>query len=196
MNDNSKFPERKQIRLKRFDYSSNAAYFITICTEDKKKLLGEFVGYDACDVPQISLSKFGILVKKNLCLMDNKYKNVFVDKYVIMPNHIHFILIVSDASAEAFRDSDKVGFYGTSQASYPTYDVSAKAVLSGSEKRQHEIVPKFVSLLKRYINHDIGFNIWQRRYYDHIIRNENDYRNIWNYIENNPAHWAEDRYYS
>ena len=84
-----KRPERKKTRLDRFSYSSNAAYFLTICVKDKKKLLGEIVGYDACDVPFMRLSQYGQTAEKHISLLSRKYYNVFVDKYVLMPNHLH-----------------------------------------------------------------------------------------------------------
>ena len=59
----------------------------------------------------------------------------------------------------------------------------------------NSVIARYVSGLKRLVNREIGYNIWQRGYYDHIIRNEDDYRNTWLYISNNPACWAEDQYY-
>lgn len=59
----------------------------------------------------------------------------------------------------------------------------------------NETIPKFVSLFKRYCNREFGYNIWQKSYNDHIIRDEKDYLNRWKYIENNPAKWQEDDYY-
>ena len=191
----SELPQRKDNRLKRFDYSSNMAYFITICCRDRKALLSKIVGGDACDAPRVALSKCGMIVRQYLRKMDQQYDNIFIDHSVIMPNHIHLILIVSSTDDPSEYDKNvRVGYFGTSQASSPTNSDTRK-ILSSSEHRQHEIVPKFVSLLKRYINRDVGYNIWQRGYYDHIIRNEDDYRNTWHYISNNPAHWAEDLYY-
>lgn len=176
-------------------------YFITICCKGHKQLLGQVVGDDARDVPNVALNNYGKIVEQQIRMMDSKYYNVFIDKYIVMPNHVHFILTVSSTSIEEYDKNIRVGFYGvtqagtgTSQASSPTKETN-KTELRGSLYRQHEIVPKFISLLKRLINCQIGTNIWQRGYYDHIIRNEDDYRNIYQYIENNPAHWAEDKYY-
>ena len=93
-------------------------------------------------------------------------ENVNVDKYVIMPNHIHLILFVN-------------GLDGTPGAASPT-----KAV-----------VPRFVAVLKRFINKEIGENIFQRSYHDHVVRNEKDYLRIWEYMENNPKQWELDCFY-
>ena len=187
-------PNSKKTRLGRFDYSSNAAYFLTICVKDKKRLFGEIVGYDACDVPYLRRSRYGKIADDYIMFMNEKYYNVFIDNYIVMPNHLHMIVFVSSVKHDEYSENIKVGFYGTSRASSPT-KMFSKTELTASDTRQHEIIPKFVSLYKRYVNREIGHNIWQRGYYDHIIRDENDYKNIYTYIDNNPAHWAEDKYY-
>ena len=87
-----------------------------------------------------------------------------------MPNHIHLIIKIVNES-----------HIGMSQAPYPT---------------SNAIIPKFISLFKRYCNREIGNNIFQRSFHDHIIRNENDYLKIWNYIETNPVKWEEDCFYT
>ena len=102
--------------------------------------------------------------------MNSKHKNISIEKYVIMPNHIHLIIkIVNESNI------------GMSQAPYPTANA---------------IIPKFISLLKRYCNREFGNNIFQRSFHDHIIRGENDYLKIWNYIDTNPQKWNEDCFYT
>lgn len=91
---------------------------------------------------------------------------VTVDKYVIMPNHIHLILFVNEPD-------------GTPRAASPT-----KAV-----------IPRFVAAIKRFTNKEIGEKVFQRSYHDHIIRSEKDYLRIWEYIENNPKQWELDCFY-
>ena len=98
----------------------------------------------------------------------NRIPGVTVDKYVIMPNHIHLILLVEDTASA-----------GTSRAPSPT----------------NAVIPHFVSTLKRFCHRDIGTQIFQRSYHDHVIRDEADYLKIWQYIDNNPARWQEDCFY-
>ena len=87
--------KRKPIRLKNYDYSSPGAYFITICTHNRKELLSEIiVGDDAHIVPKNHISKYGLICDKYINNINIKYENVTVDKYVIMPNHIHLIIIL------------------------------------------------------------------------------------------------------
>ena len=113
-----------------------------------------------------TLSRCGEIVEKYIQKMNYQYDNVCIDKYVIMPNHIHLILVVKNN--------------GMSRAPSPT----------------NAIVPKFVSLFKRYCNREYGENIFQRSFHDHIIRDENDYQKIWNYIDTNPIKWREDCFYT
>ncbi len=87
-----------------------------------------------------------------------------IDKYVIMPNHIHLIIRIEKND--------------------------------GVPRTAHPTVSRFVGTMKRFINQQLGENIWQKSFYDHIIRDENDYKTKWEYIENNPNRWAEDELYS
>ena len=159
-------PIRKPTRLPRFDYSTPGAYFITICTKDRKNILGNIVGGGAFDAPYTNLSRTGITVEKFI-KSGERIPNVHIDKYVIMPNHIHMILLV------------EVGCGGTSRAPSPT----------------NAVIPHFVSTFKRFCHKEAGFVIFQRSYHDHVIRGEMDYLEIWEYIDNNPAKWNEDCFY-
>ena len=86
-------PKRKPTRLKNYDYSSDGAYFITICTHNKQKILCDIVGEGLCALPSIKLTPIGETVNKSINYINNNYADILVDKYVIMPNHIHLIII-------------------------------------------------------------------------------------------------------
>ncbi len=159
-------PKRKPTRLKDYDYNTSGAYFITICTHNKQKILCNIVGGGAFDAPKITLSKTGEIVKKYI-LSTNNIHGITVDKYVIMPNHIHLILLVENEN-------------GPSWAPSPT----------------NNTISHTVSTLKRFVNKEIGQNIFQRSFHDHIIRDEKDYLKIWNYIDINPQKWEEDCFYT
>ena len=87
-------PIRKSTRLKKYDYSTPGAYFVTICTKDRKCILGKIVGDDAHIVPKNELSATGIICDKYINNINVVYENISVDKYVIMPNHIHLIISI------------------------------------------------------------------------------------------------------
>ena len=159
------FPKRKPNRLYLYDYDREGTYFITICTQNRKCLLSTIVGDDALGVPENRLTDMGRIVEKYI-LSGNRMDRLTVEKYVIMPNHIHLLLQVDMHN-------------GTPRASSPTTAV----------------IPRFVASLKRFTNMEIGENIFQRSYHDHVIRNQQDYLKIWEYINNNPKQWELDCFY-
>ena len=159
-------PIRKPMRLREYDYSSPGAYFITICTREKECLLSRIlVGAGVLDGPKVELSSCGMAVEETLRDMDRHYPRVSIDRFVIMPNHIHLLLCISAGGP------------------------------SGTPAPTNAVLPSLISYLKRTTNRKCGFPLWQRSYYDHVIRNEDDYRQIAEYIEANPARWGEDRFY-
>ena len=157
-----KLPERKPNRIPEFDYSQNGAYFITICTKDRKPILGHIVGGGALDAPLIVLTNVGEIAQKYI-LSSNRIPGICVDKFVIMPDHIHLIIRVNETVS-----------IGTWRAPSPT----------------NTAIPHFVSTFKRFCHREVGAVIYQRSYYDHVIRNQKDYEEIWEYIENNPRKWV------
>ncbi len=150
--------KRKANRLSDFDYSAAGCYFITICTAEKQKILCSIVGAN-CVRPQIMLSKIGQIIKNNIDILDKTYQTVSVDRYVIMPNHLHLILRIDGRTQFA-----------------PT-------------------ISRVIKQFKGSITKQVGIPIWQKSFYDHIIRDEKDYLRICEYIEHNPAKWAEDKYF-
>ena len=186
-------PKRKQNRLNHYDYNTRAAYFITICTLNRKSLLSKVVGDGVLDVPenyaqterngvgdgvldvpqnppQIKLFYCGKIAEKILNQMNDFYDDISVDKYVIMPDHIHFIMSVNGVCSS-----------GMSRTPSPTACNNPKLCKTNSA------VAKFVSTFKRFCHKEIGKPIWQRSYYDHVIRDQNDYNEKCEYIENNPT---------
>ena len=143
-------PERKPNRIENYDYSPNGAYFITICTKDRKRILSDIVGDDAHIVPK----PYGEVVQRYI-------RNVpEIEKYVIMPDHIHMIIRLQN---------------GSMRASTPT---------------KTNRIASIVRSIKTLTTKEIGVPIFQRSYYDHVVRNQQDYNEIWEYIENNPRKWA------
>ena len=160
-------PKRKAIRLSKYDYNTPGYYFITICTKRKQKCLCEIVGTGLPDGPNIRLTQQGKIAQDQLQTMAYFYNSTVLEKFVIMPNHIHLLIHILDCSN------------GPSRRPVPT---NAK-------------ISQFVGTFKRFCNRKIGENIWQYRSHDHIIRGEADYLKIWNYIDGNPSKWLEDCFY-
>ena len=168
--ENMSLSNRKSMRLKEYDYNTNGAYFITLCTFDKKHLFGKI------ENSEMVLYKTGKVVQKNIEVLSNIYDNISIEKYVIMPNHLHIILLIKN-------QKDMVGF---------------------NNRRSNMLVPKVIqsfksSITKEYnkINNGIEqrIKIWQKGYYDRVIRNDKEYFKIWEYIDNNPLKWELDEYY-
>lgn len=86
------FPKRKPTRLKEYDYSLPGAYFVTICTHNKKHLLSNIVGEGLCPLPKNTLTEIGKEIEKTIQYINHNYVGVAISKYVIMPNHIHLIV--------------------------------------------------------------------------------------------------------
>ena len=158
-------PQRKKNRLDNYDYSENGAYFITICIKNKHEMLGRIDVGAINNRPQIQLSEYGIIVDASIKLISIHYPQIEVDKYVIMPNHIHIILFINND------------------------DVNGRLLIAPTS------VSIVVKEFKRHVSKQIGFSLWQKSFYDHIIRDKQDYQTKWNYIDKNTEKWAEDEYY-
>lgn len=166
--ENTEFPKRKQIRLKEYDYSTDGAYFVTMCTKDKKHIFWnenvKLVGANCVRLQEEKLSLVGRIIDNEIKGIDGIYDNIIkIDKYVVMPNHIHMIIIIN-------KNNGRTQFAPT--------------------------VSRIVKQFKGAVTKKIGKSIWQRSFYEHIIRNEIEYAEIWNYIDSNPYKWLDDEYYS
>ena len=179
--------QRKQIRLKNFDYSDAGWYFVTICTQNREYILGNVVN------GEMILNEFGEIINKKINELI-KYKNVDVDIYCVMPNHIHLILIIVGADPRVRPLSKQFGTsyinLGSTQGSTPTKDP-----ILGEYIKRLKTLTTFI-----YIDHVKNGNwpsfekrLWQRNYYEHIIRNEFDLNRIRQYIHDNPINWETDR---
>ena len=91
-----KLAKRKQNRLQNFDYSTNGAYFITICTQGKKCILGNIVEEGLCALPTINLSPIGEEIEKLIKYINDNYDNIKIVKHIIMPNHIHLLIEINN----------------------------------------------------------------------------------------------------
>ena len=168
------YPKRKHIRLKDYDYSQAGIYFVTICTRDRRDILSRIerqmpVGRDDLGAPlvQVSLTPVGKIAEQYLNTISKAYSGVTVEHKIIMPNHVHILLWFHRAEERRAGSS-----------------------------RPTELLPRIISAWKRFTNRDAGYTLWQSGYHDHIIRDENDFLRHWTYIDQNPALWAEDEYYT
>ena len=175
MDKEKELPKRKDIRLKNFDYSSPGAYFITICTENRKNYfwsdtlnLQTFewhsVGANCVRPQNLPLSDIGNVVMADLEKWHKTYGGVALCSYVIMPNHLHIM---------AFISADK---YGRPQVA-PTVD-------------------RMVKQFKGAVTKKIGRPIWRKSFVEHVIRNKQDFETRSKYIYENPVRWYYDELYA
>ena len=139
--------KRKPLRLKEYDYSADGAYFLTVCTADRKCILSRIIT-DDLGTADVELTEYGMVAEAYIKTIPG------IDRYVIMPNHIHLII----------------------------------------QKANGKSIANDVRSFKILVTRKLGQKIWQDRFYDHVIRDEEDYYIKARYIENNPARWQEDEY--
>lgn len=175
---------RRSIRLKGYDYTQAGAYFITICTWQRESLLGEVIN------GEIQLSRYGQTVQFNWDILPKRYPNVELDAFIVMPNHVHGIILLKENRLEgAGLEKLSVGASTLSVKPAPT-----KSKTYGLP----EIVRGFKTFSGRRINQlrfQAGTPAWQRGYYEHIIRHEESLTAIREYIFNNPLCWEKDDLY-
>ena len=164
---------RKKNRLEDYDYSQEGYYFVTICTKNREECFGKI------DNGKIILNRIGNIVKERWLWLSEQYQYVKLDEYIIMPNHLHGIVIID--SSNIVKTVVGTGLDLSLQQKTKTLSLSN---LIGAFKTTSSI-----SI------HESGFNDfqWQRSFYDHIIRNEKSLFNIQKYIQENPAKWELDR---
>ena len=147
----NKFFTRKNPRLTNYNYTDGGYYFITICTKDKIHYFGEILN------EKMQFSEIGKIAQNSIKRIEEIYETIKIDKFVVMPNHIHIIIII--------------------------------------EKETSVSISRVIKQYKEYITKQIKETIWQKSFYDHIIRNEKDYLRIWEYIDENILKWSLDKYY-
>ena len=166
---------RKSIRLKGYDYSQVGAYFVTICMNRRVCLLGDVVN------GKMVLNDTGKLVDRWWVNLSGRFSNIELDQYVVMPNHFHGIISIVGADQCVCPKNPKEGEH------------------TGSPL--HRIIQWFKTMSTNEYIHAVkqmgwtAFDkkLWQRNYYEHIIRNENEMFRIREYVQNNPVNWELDR---
>lgn len=174
---------RRSIRLKGYDYSQPGAYYVTIVTWHREFLFGEVVN------GEMRLSKFGLVAKQQLEKLSKRFPNIEFGAFVIMPNHIHVIIFITDGSRGTAESSSD--FDGEPSRRAPTperYQRPVKGSIPTIIRSYKSAVAYRINLMRR----TEGVPVWQRNYYEHIIRNEQDLQNKTDYIEANPMLWDED----
>ena len=165
-NAETALPKRKHARLKHYDYSTTGAYFVTICTKNKRPMLSAIVGRGLA--PAVELTPLGKIAEEQIFLLEERFPFIIIDDYVIMPNHIHAIIILKNQAAGA----------------------SPRPTLT-------DIICAYKSLTTRECKKvaTAELELFQTSFYEHVIRNKHDHDAIVKYIYENPMNWAYDKHY-
>ena len=183
---------RRSIRLEGYDYSQPGGYFVTLCTRNRECLFGEISD------GQMVLNEYGEIAREEWVRSERIRREIKLDEFVVMPNHIHGIIFFNDVGATG-RSPTQAGASGE-----PHIQARATGRSPLQLSKQHGPMKRSLgSLVAGYksatirrsiqIGCGITTSIWQRNYYEHVIRNETDLEEIREYIKNNPIKWLEDK---
>ena len=191
---------RRSIRLQGYDYSHAGAYFVTVRVRDHEPRLGEIAE------DEMHLNALGEMVRACWFGLPGHYRHVELDEFVVMPNHVHGIIllvgnVLPSTTIRSDNKSDAAADFKPAH-SKPPHDVGAgfkPAHSKPAHPKRHglpEIVRAFKTFSARQINvacNTVGRPVWQRNYYEHVIRDEDEMNRIRQYILDNPAEWGTDR---
>lgn len=178
-------PKRKQLRLKGYDYSQNGYYFVTICTESKGNVLGEIKDN------QMALNDAGDMVSKWWVELKHKFPTTVLWEYVVMPNHIHGIIEIKNivgaglCACPPIESSNNFSTGGHAGPPLPDIVRWFKTMTTNA----------YYQKVKEGMFVRIKGKLWQRNYYEHIIRSDEELQEIRRYISNNPKNWKKDKLY-
>ena len=194
---NDYLPRRKVTRLKNYDYSKPGFYSITICAQNRKHLFGEIVDEN------IRLSKLGEILEWQWNNLPNHFSGIEMDQFVVMPNHIHGIIHICNGDFRGGDKNKRAAIRRGAPCGCPDFR-------SGDENKRAttRVAPTIGDIIGAYKSlsacnylqwikfNKLSFNtnkIWQRNYWEHVIRNDNELNYIRDYIQQNPQRWQMDK---
>jgi REP element-mobilizing transposase RayT len=185
-------PKRKPNRLKNHDYSKSKSYFITICSKERACIFSTISDRTAGEHSsplqgQICLTEIGLIIENELTILSNSYMNIHVADFVIMPNHLHMIIII--------KNNARLGIH-SDQTAQCRGELCSPAIRPREKNLPDPTISRIIKQWKGSITKKIGFSPWQKSFHDHIIRNEDDYIRIADYIADNPSKWKEDCFFT
>ena len=160
----NKLPKRKHPRLKNYDYSQNGFYFVTVCVAVNSVKLSKVYAKGENGKPEICLSEIGKTVEKQILRIPEIYKTVSVEKYIILPNHLHLLFHFDNLNGGIW------------------------------ESRPTKINPQLSTVIRGFksmVTREIGQSIWQKSFYEEVINSDDHYQCVWQYIDANAQKWLE-----
>ena len=175
----SQIHHRRSIRLKNYDYSQAGMYFVTICTQNQLHLFGEIVS------DKMVLNDAGKMIQKIWNEISHDFSNIQLHEFTMMPNHIHGIIEIPVRADSISVPNTK----NTNRAEMDSAPTLSKMVQSF---KRHTTI-EYIKMVEQNIFPPFDKRIWQRNYWEHIVRNDNEYNGISQYIIDNPATWQNDK---
>ena len=177
MADNQKWQHRRSMGLQGYDYSQAGAYFVTCCTHERAFLFGDVVDSD------MQMNDAGRVVERCWLAIPNHFPNTDLDAFVVMPNHVHGIVVITDGLVGAKNFSP-----------LPQNNTAARRPTGTPSGTIGSIIRGFkIGVTKWFRDNTDTDTVWQRNYYEHIIRNDESLNRIRQYVLDNPLRWAFDR---
>ncbi|MFH1004488.1 MAG: hypothetical protein V1781_03190 [Bacteroidota bacterium] len=202
MNDKTKYnPEihhRRSIRLKGYDYSQVGLYFITVCCQDRECLFGKInVGVENFQ-PEMLLNEAGKIVDKCWLDIPKHFPNTVLHEHIVMPNHVHGIIELTDVPNVGIENFQSLQQQRNESPHNEFQKIIPRSIGSIVKGFKIGVTKWFRNNPVCTYNHLLlhpQWKIWQRNYYERIIRNEQSYQTISKYIINNPANWKGDKFF-
>lgn len=185
-------------RLQHWDYGTNGAYFITICTKNREHYFGNITN------DEMQLNELGQLANQYWSEIPEHFSFVELGNFVVMPNHIHGILII-DKNANVPVETRLIASLPPATASLPSQTaIPSQKITGGFAGLKNPMVHENISRIARWYKGRPSFEmrqfrtdfVWQSRFHDHIIRDAQSFENIQNYISNNPMNWKQDTFFA
>jgi len=190
-----KFQNKYRIESARaqwWDYGNNGSYFITICTRNREHFFGEISN------DEMQLSQSGKIARKCYVEIQEQFPYVLLDEFVVMPNHVHGIIIIDKPITPNINNAAVVGTPLMASLQQPTDPINPVGGFAGTK---NPMLNENLSRVLRWFKGRVSFECrkinptfgWQSRFHDHIIRNEEEYHRIRKYIKTNPQNWKIDK---
>lgn len=197
-----KIHHRKSIRLPGYDYTQAGAYFVTIVTHNREMVFGEVVD------GEMRLNEFGEIAQREWERLPKRFKHIELGAFVIMPNHVHGIIIINDngwGTADLHKEDNPQDPRRAPTADFPNQDNPQdplRAPTANVEKFGKPVSGSIPTIVRSYksaaalrINYARAGDstpVWQRNYHERILRNDREMGNVWRYIQSNPVMWNDD----
>ena len=162
---------------------SGGTYFVTICTQKREHYFGEII-YDEHHDPKMNYTAIGEYAVECIAKMETIHDDIYVPQWVVMPNHIHLLVVVAPV---------QTSYHGVSTPSGVSANPKMQKIANDCGRLSH-VISRFKAVISKYAHQNHILFSWQTRFHDHIVRNWDELNRISEYIQHNPDRWAADKF--